>query len=144
MNQHVFCVNKSIIWMEVSVNYAVLKLRVVSVVYQVQCVFNAKVGTFLIRKVINAKSTPLKPKKKFKDSNWSVITSVQVCSNMSCLLKELLSNPSTLSISLMAEKPSYWCKITQESKFNWPYFHISLLKMGTQSFFTLTILWEVK
>ena len=104
--------------MEVSVNYAVLKSRVVSVVYQVQCVFNVKVGMSLILKVINAKSTPLKPNKKFKDSNWSVITSVQVFSNMSCLPKELLSNPSTLSISLMAEKPSYWLKITQENKFN--------------------------
>ena len=144
MSQLVFYANKSITWMEVSVNYAVLKSKVVSVVYQVQFVCNAKVGMFLIQKVINAKSTPFKQNKKFKDSNWSVITSVRVCSSMSYLPKESLLNQSTPSISLMAEKQNYWLKITQVNKLYWPYFHINSLRTDTQSYFTLTIHWEVK
>lgn len=118
MSQLVFYANKSITWKEVSVNCAVRKSKAVSVVCQVQFVFNVKVGMFSIQKLINAKLTPFKQNKKFKDSNWSVITSVQECSNMSFLLKESLLNQLTLSISLIAEKQNYWLKITQVNKFN--------------------------
>lgn len=69
MSQLVFYANKSITWKEVSVNCAVLKLKAVSVVYQVQFVFNVKVDMFSIQKLINAKLTPFKQNKKFKDLN---------------------------------------------------------------------------
>ena len=69
ISQHVYCVNKSITWMEVSANYAVHKSKVVSVVSLTQYVFSAKVGMFLIQRVTNVLLTVLKRNRKYKDSN---------------------------------------------------------------------------
>lgn len=55
MSQFVSYANKSITWMEVNVNYAVLKYKVVSVVFLITYVCNVKVDMFLIQKLIIVK-----------------------------------------------------------------------------------------
>lgn len=92
----VSCASKSITWNPRNAYCAAKPLMVVSVVSLTQYVCSVKVGMYSIQIPTLVWSIPLRPSRKWKDSNSSVITSLHLCSNTFCMLRAPTSIKWTL------------------------------------------------